>query len=200
MSRTERTQPVREDFGVGASGNYEPQSSFRAAKPAFVGFGSTSKRSEMATALATPGAGSYDLDVGLALSSSIAANAFKSKTNRFKTIETQANEVGPASYALKSTLKNGRPKQFPRQSRHMGIEILDALTSHPPSIPAKNQCSGYESAPSGQLVLQEPVDPGFSGNKYDAVGPGDYEPKIDIKYRSAPIPSMKVFTTPLELI
>lgn len=55
-----------------------------------------------------------------------------------------------------------------------------------PSIPTKHQSYGYESTPNGKVQLQDPVNPGFSGVKNDSVGPCDYDPKINVKYKSVP--------------
>lgn len=34
------------------------------------------------------------------------------------------------------------------------------------------------------MVLQNPVNPGYAGTSNDMVGPMDYDPKIDVKYKS----------------
>lgn len=59
-------------------------------------------------------------------------------------------------------------------------------TSAAPSIPTKHQSYGYESGPDGRLSLQDPLYPVYSGKRHDAVGPCEYDPKIDVKYKSAP--------------
>jgi len=55
-----------------------------------------------------------------------------------------------------------------------------------PSIPTKFQSYGYETDKSGKLTLQEPLYPVYSGKGKDAVGPCEYDPKVDTKFRSAP--------------
>jgi len=120
----------------------------------------------------------------------LAASTFKSKAQRFVPLK---KHDGPESYNLPSSVKNGRPKQFARQSRHNGIEELANFRMSVPSIPNKFQSTGYEAAPgTGDLVLQDAVEPGFDGTPLNMVGPGDYDPKYErVKYGNAPIPSMK---------
>jgi hypothetical protein len=48
------------------------------------------------------------------------------------------------------------------------------------------QSYGYECDKDGRLALQEPLYPVYSGKVADAVGPCEYDPKIDVKYKSAP--------------
>jgi len=138
----------------------------------------------------TPAPGDYLLDAGMGSSKqSVAATAFKSGTKRFK----QKADDSPGPLTLPSTLKHGRPKMYPIASRHNGIDLLEnAPTHNPPSIPAKNQMTGYETdVRTGKLVLQDPVEPGFEGTRYNSVGPGDYEPKIDLKFTRRGVPSFK---------
>lgn len=178
------------DTAVGP-GSYMIPGAMQAPLPGFTGFSTTSKRSTLAKrdAADEPAPGDYDLTASMLKQQSIAANAFKSKTKRF--IEKEDNAPGPI--ALASTLKHGRPKMYPRASRHNGIDQLEHVSTHnPPSIPAKNQLTGYETNPhTGKLALQDPVEPGFAGTKYNSVGPGDYEPKIDIRYKAAAVPTFK---------
>ena len=44
-----------------------------------------------------------------------------------------------------------------------------------PSIPANNQCYGYEESSDGNLIMQRPVKAGFKGSHNDSVGPMDYK-------------------------
>lgn len=55
-----------------------------------------------------------------------------------------------------------------------------------PSIPTKFQSYGYECDRDGRLKLQDPLYPVYSGKQADAVGPCEYDPKIDVKFKSAP--------------
>ena len=92
------------------------------------------------------------------------------------------------TYYPPSTLKHGKPKKFPKAFQNyeiiqMGIH---SGTSSVPSIPTRHQSYGYESTPDGRVILQDPVNPGFSGGKNDSVGPCDYDPKVQIKYKHIP--------------
>lgn len=84
-------------------------------------------------------------------------------------------------------------KRFGGHSRSLSINeaLLSSLggpatSGTAPSIPNKFQSYGYESGKDGRLALQEPLYPVYSGKGADAVGPCEYDPKIDTKYRSAP--------------
>jgi hypothetical protein len=75
------------------------------------------------------------------------------------------------------------------RSQPAHLDSLKQLTTHisAPSIPNKFQSFGYEETDGGDLRLQEPLKPGFSGLKYDAVGPGDYDVKgYDSRHHRAP--------------
>jgi len=176
-------------------GSYQLPAALNAPLPGFTGFGTTGKRTELAKrdAAYEPSPGDYDLINSLGVASkhqSIAANAFKSGTKRFG---KEKVDESPGGYNMVSTLKHGRPKLYPRASRHNGIDQLENANHHnPPSIPAKNQMTGYETDPvSGKLVLQDPVEPGFAGTRDNSAGPGDYEPKIDMRFKHHGAPSFK---------
>jgi hypothetical protein len=78
---------------------------------------------------------------------------------------------------------------FAKRSNPM---VIAARSVSPPSIPVKSQSHGYEVSSAGDIKLQPPAIPGYSGKAGDSVGPGDYNPKVDVKFRSAPKP---VFST-----
>lgn len=116
-----------------------------------------------------------------------AATIFKSKTKRFVP-EKPAIGPAPGSYTLQPAIQVKKPMRRSR-SQPSHLDSLRQLTSHisAPSIPTKFQSFGYEETEDGDLRLQEPLKPGFSGTKYDAVGPGDYDPKlIDSRHQRAP--------------
>ena len=46
---------------------------------------------------------------------------------------------------------------------------------NPPSIPSHLSVFGYEENETGQLIKQRSNQIGFTGEKHDKVGPGDYE-------------------------
>ncbi len=79
-------------------------------------------------------------------------------------------------------------KRSKSQPSHLDALKLLTLNVSAPSIPTKFQSFGYEEAEDGNLRLQEPLRPGFSGLKNDQVGPGDYDPQIiDSKHPRAPV-------------
>ena len=172
-------------------GSFSAPSSFDTALPGFIPFGTSSKRVSIPIAEDdTPAPGSYDIEGSLLLGSTAGAakTAFKSKSKRF--IPTPVHD-GPGSYPLKSTIKNGRPKVFVKPSDSNGLSLLANVLSAAPSIPGKRQSAGYENNENGRLVLASEVNPGFTGEIKDAVGPGDYDPKI-IQAKQNPGANMKV--------
>lgn len=120
-----------------------------------------------------------------------AVSVFKSSSKRFDENKNSAQEPGPGDYQLQSSLTKPRSSR-PRQHVNKSLELIQSRPLSPPSIPARNQSYGYELQPGGQLSLQKPLIPGFSGKEGDAVGPGDYDPKPDIKFKATHAPSFKV--------
>lgn len=105
-------------------------------------------------------------------------SGFKSRSKRFDDFK---EDPGPGPYVPKSSLVHPVPV-FPQPARPEVIPVRPAV---PPSIPAKSQAHGYEITPDG-VRPQPPVIPGYSGVSGDTVGPGDYNPRVDFKFRSAP--------------
>ena len=65
-----------------------------------------------------------------------------------------------------------------------------------PSVPSKSQSYVYDETHDGRLVAQN-LALGYSGLKDDFVGPGDYDPKINSKFPSAPatkFPKVRLIT------
>jgi hypothetical protein len=88
---------------------------------------------------------------------------------------------------------HGKPQFAKSSNNHLDL-IPKRGSSDPPSIPAKFQSHGYEVNNDGTVKLQPPAIPGYSGRPGDQVGPGDYNPKIDVKFRNQPKSSFpKVF-------
>jgi hypothetical protein len=54
-----------------------------------------------------------------------------------------------------------------------------------PSVPVKHQSYGYEMGASGELIMQQPRDAGFTGRGKDTVGPADYNPNFELRFSSA---------------
>lgn len=204
LSRSERAPLAQVSDGPGPGGPvYDPRSIENSVQlPGFVGFGASAKREALGKFDDDmPGPGSYVMDSNALYSKKGGAPGLKSKTKRFEESRS-IDEPGPGSYVLKSTIKEGAPKKFAKPSSNV-IEKLENIKTDSlaiaglsssskgsplgiPSIPTKFQSYGYESNNLGHLVLQEPLIPGFAGTKDDAVGPGDYNPKVDFRFRSAP--------------
>lgn len=108
-------------------------------------------------------------------------SGFKSGTKRFVD-HSKPEDAGPGCYVPKSTIVHPVPV-FPRPSRS---GIVPMRPPSPPSIPARVQSHGYEVLPTGEVKPQPPAIPGYSGLKNDTVGPGDYNPRIDVKFKAAP--------------
>lgn len=110
-------------------------------------------------------------------------SVFKSSARRFVS-EKDQGEPGPAQYSLDSTIGK-KLKQFPKK-QHNPLDLIPPRSSSPPSIPTKAQGHGYEVRPDGALAPQPPAVPGFTGRGSDTVGPGDYDPRVDVKFKNAP--------------
>ena len=198
LSKTERgigpeTNNPRELSNVGP-GLFNP-SSFESALPGFTPFGSSTKRASIPVRETdTPGPGGYEIQGSLLTGTSTGAakTAFKSKSKRFDPGSHVKLLVDVGAAPLPSTIKNGRPKVFAKQSSSNGLSLLANVMTAAPAIPGKRQAAGYEPNEEGRLVLAKEVNPGFTGEVKDAVGPGDYDPKITHKYGNAPVPSFKV--------
>jgi hypothetical protein len=59
--------------------------------------------------------------------------------------------------------------------RNQGSELKGARIVNPPSIPSHQTVFGYEENQKGQLIKQSANQIGFTGEKLDKVGPGDYD-------------------------
>eukprot|EP01035_Chromulina_nebulosa_P025897 gene25897-33850_t len=170
--------------GPGAYASFAP---FSNSLPGFAPFATSTKRM-VDDRDKGPSPGAYDIATDMLMKKkSTGASCFKSKSDRFK--EIKIGDVStPAAYYPPSTLKHGKPKKFPKA--YQNYEIIQmgihSGTSSVPSIPTRHQSYGYESTPDGRVVLQDPINPGFSGGKNDSVGPCDYDPKLQIKFKHIP--------------
>lgn len=178
LSRVERNSAPTSYSDVGP-GSYVPGSSLRKSLPGFAPFSSTSKRMNMKGGESPPPS-SYNVSEDL-LKKTAVKSAFKSKTERFKDKKTD-REPGPGSYPIKSAFtikkKSGPPRPVSPNSMLQPAQVA-------PSIPTRHQSYGYETAADGRIVPQEPIQPGYSGIMRDSVGPGDYDPKIDVKFKKS---------------
>ena len=177
--------------GVGA---YRIPGAMSPEKPSFTAFGGGQRSSAVARGAAEePGPGQYGGSLEINGSRSGAGGTLKSKTKRLDSqFFDEEIKVGPQSYVLPSSVKAGRPKNFRKPGMNNGLDSMVNVRSSVPAIPTRFQATGYEEGDDGNLVLQDPVEPGFAGTKFNSVGPGDYEPKMDfVKFKHAPGVSMK---------
>jgi hypothetical protein len=118
-------------------------------------------------------------------------SVFKSSARRFTPHQnsSEANVPGPAQYTLGSTLGK-KMKNFSKK-RTSALDFMPPRAQSPPSIPTKDQSHGYEVTPQGSVIPQPPIIPSYTGRGQDTVGPADYDPRIDVKFKSAPKTSFK---------
>ncbi len=185
LSRAAREGGVREEPNEIGPGAYNLPGSIKRSKPAFTAFSSSSKRSgELAESNKiveiTPGPGEHDVDkvLGSHWAKSI-KSSFRSGTQRFKSQLEQT--PGPANYTLPSSINVKKPKKY--RKTKIDVDIAGLNPAVVPSIPNRHQSYGYEAGNDGKLQLQDPIVPGFAGVKADTVGPGDYNPKVDFKFK-----------------
>eukprot|EP00599_Poterioochromonas_sp_BG-1_P000781 CAMPEP_0173144032 /NCGR_PEP_ID=MMETSP1105-20130129/7004_1 /TAXON_ID=2985 /ORGANISM="Ochromonas sp., Strain BG-1" /LENGTH=583 /DNA_ID=CAMNT_0014057661 /DNA_START=101 /DNA_END=1852 /DNA_ORIENTATION=- len=187
ISRVEResnnTNTQLSNVGPGA---YTAPSAFSSALPSFAPFASTSKRvapgEDKKSNPVAPG--SYNIGEDLTKKTTV-TSVFKSSIKRFEGKRSD-NDRGPGDYALQSSFDQKKP-QFARPASNP-IALIPPRAASPPSIPAKAQSHGYEVLNNGHVKPQGPSIPGYSGNPGDTVGPGDYDPKTDVKFRNLPKP------------
>lgn len=91
---------------------------------------------------------------------------------------------------MPSSFKGKKNASMHRQSEYLVNEALvkslgAPVTTVAPSIPTRFQSYGYENGPDGRLHLQDPLYPVYSGRANDTVGPCEYDPNINVKFRSA---------------
>ena len=113
--------------------------------------------------------------------------SFKSKTDRFKNVLIDDCGPPPGHYVLKSTIKNGRPKQFPKPYMELkgeGSQMSKAVSA--PAIPSRSNALGYETLGDGTLARSSGSVIGFSGKGPDRVGPFEYDPQYNYsgKYKN----------------
>ena len=136
--------PVKYDTGADGPGPMAYASDprlmqYNVQKPSFVGFGSTTKRQNLAKNGDMPGAGAYSIPDDF-INKHIAANglaAFKSKTDRFASIDN-ADEPGPGEYNLPSAISPGAKKKFHDKKQTIFEEVDINVRDGIPSIPARH--------------------------------------------------------------
>lgn len=133
----------------------------------------------------SPSPGTYNVSEDLTKKTGV-SSAFKSGAQRFKDLSKNP-EPGPGDYVLKSSF--GKPVHKFVQPASNPLVLVAKRSHSPPSIPAKSQANGYEILPDGKVQPQGPLIPGYSGRPGDTVGPGDYDPRVDVKFKHAPTPN-----------
>lgn len=184
ISRVERI--ARTDFegsDVGP-GTYSDSRGIVASLPGFIPFNTSDRRAPIERSSIAPPPGSYDIEDYDILKSQGAATAFKSKSKRFTYLKGGEDEPGPGDYTLKPAIGITKKKKIIKPQSIFEVANIP-LGNRVPSIPNKHQSFGYDYTHDGTLVLQASQTPGYSGFKHDAVGPGDYEPREKIKYKSS---------------
>lgn len=181
LSRSQRvvfTNTSSDAAGPGAFNDTQ----FKAAKENFAPFGCTSKRETIVPAHGTPAPTAYASDdilmkAGNISHNKVGAGVLHSKSKRFVPAKAPIGP-GPGTYALKPALDIVKPKSIhkARSEPHIVHEILQQSPSAP-SIPTKFQAFGYEEDDEGRLRPQGAVGAGFTGQRWDSVGPGDYDPR-----------------------
>lgn len=172
-------------------GAYDNNQDFSSTLPGYTPFNSSSKRSPIIDQqkLLVPAPGHYNVKDDILKKSVTGGASLMAKSKRFDTIDDEfSTQPGPGSYVIKSVFEKSKPKKINKSSNI--LEDLNIPTvSKIPSIPTRFQSYGYEIGRDGSLILQDALHAGYSGLKKDTVGPGDYEPKLEIKYKAMPISS-----------
>lgn len=171
------------DVGPGA---YRIPSALRKTLPNFTPFASSApQRESMVQKTVTPAPGNYEIKIPKDVVSCVSVS-LKSKTERFH-VKELTNVPGPGAYALKPLIGDMKTISKTSKSKSKSLELLSVRQSAP-SIPTKFQSYGYEHEVdySGSLIPQELERPGHTGIKLDTVGPGEYNPNINIKFNHTP--------------
>lgn len=141
------------------------------------------------TSAITPGPGTYGrghdsvvnqtVGGGRNVSPHSHASSFVSTSTRFHVDKsTPMQSPGPGTYAdNKSWVKDNKRYKSTSPSKRAVV----SNTPNPPSIPAYHQSYGYDEGPQGELTMQPPPLQPHTGEGYDRVGPGEYEPPPDVQ-------------------
>ena len=132
-----------------------------------------------------PGPGFYEKDV---ISPSVvkraSSNAFVSRVSRLAK-ENAKQTPGPGTYVESNKwIKNSHQRGLQQQRAEGGPQVVFQKQMTAPSVPARNQCYGYEVGDTGELVRQAAPGGQYAGNKFDAVGPADYKPQFTLQHRN----------------
>ena len=131
-----------------------------------------------------PGPGFYEKDViSPSIKKRATSNAFVSRVSRFAKENLTTLTPGPGTYVDSNKwLKNSHQRGL-SDERAMPQVVFQKQTTAP-SVPARNQCYGYEVGHEGELVRQAAPGGQYAGNKWDAVGPADYNPQFTLQHRN----------------
>ncbi|OMJ90035.1 hypothetical protein SteCoe_7717 [Stentor coeruleus] len=97
--------------------------------------------------------------------------SFSSHINRFKLPGNPELIPGPGSYNILTSYPGPKPQILNKKDPL----VLSMPTV--PSIPSQSQAFGYDETEFGDLIKQKNPNDAYSGNRYDSVGPGQYNPK-----------------------
>jgi hypothetical protein len=170
-------------------------STMKKHKPGFAPFATSSRRQLTETdPEESPAPGCYEIATTLHENRNVGMS-FKSKTDRFKILLNDDCAPPPGHYVLKSTIKNGRPKIFPKpymEIKGEGSQMSKAVSA--PAIPSRSNALGYETLPDGSLARSHSNIVGFTGKVADSVGPFEYDPKFNssAKYKNSQQVTLKV--------
>jgi len=154
-------------------------------RPAPAPFNVTAQRQEPDADAIGPGPAAYSANKPGGWNRGGARGAFKSKFNRFKD-EKKAEFPGPGKYVINKSemdMKLERHKKTQtiitnhKKNELNGLQWVRLPSA--PTIPGHHNAYGYEEGPYGELVLQRPAFPGYTGVKDDKVSPADYSPNIN---------------------
>jgi len=197
ISRVERDGPAivtHDSFGSAGlrSSSSNMEGAFKKGLPGFAPFSSNTKRMVVPIGVEEmPAPGSYNVSQDLA-KTSFGIGAMYAKSDRFdkKDSSVDMSIPGPGKYSIPSIFKKKKRASLNPQSKNIInnealIKSLGAPTlTTAPSIPTRFQGYGYEHGPDGRLQLQDPLYPVYTGKAHDAVGPCEYDPKTDVKFKS----------------
>jgi len=106
---------------------------------------------------------------------------FKGTAPRLPEPKVRDITPGPGQYKIPTTIKPAKPSL---QKSYFDETPDWSRIATAPSIPANNQCYGYEESSEGDLIMQRPVNAGFKGDSHDSVGPMDYKPRVRMQARA----------------
>ena len=126
-----------------------------------------------------PGPGFYAREVvEPAVMRKASSNAFVSKVSRFaREVSTSKRSPGPGTYVESNMWLN---KSYRQDQQPTSRNIMFKHIPSAPSVPARNQCYGYDVGHDGELLKQPAPGGQYTGHKHDAVGPGDYDPQFTL--------------------